>query len=610
MTFLNPLFLLGTALAAVPILIHLWFRKRLKRVSFSAVQFLKSTEARRFGWLKLREWLILLTRCLFILFLFMSLARPHLKGSLLGMGRLASVFLIADNSYSMAYGDNLERMKDGCRQIISCYSPNSEFCVVDLGEEQTESESFWMTSKSALHALGKIDIAYTGGSIRRALAKVPQREARYAIDYFYVGDGQAENFRDFPVGVDAPGELFWVPISTGGNVGISNAALKDPVAVALQTYALQVAVHSYTPRLWSGKIGVSSGDYYIEKEYAIQPHMEGRLDFEIPVEFVRGKLELFDDSLLTDNIYYFCKQLPQDMRILIIGDSPYVVRALTAESTTTAAFKVQTAEKLANIDLRRYDVLILAGINEISESERLRILDHTARANTGLAVILGDDIGNRLSEIVSRTCQVIGKTMPKGYVVLDRVDNTHPVFSIYENTGALRDVQCYSYMKVRSAERVVARFSSGDPFLIVRGNTAVITCRMLPQNTNLVYKSSFVPLLLRLLFGLATGSGRKEFYVGESITPFNRIRTPAGEFLDSGDVFTVPGFYSSDSETLCVNVRPEEGDLSILGAERARLLNIRQIDPGRELTGTDLSSFFMVLALLSVVLELGLILLK
>jgi len=119
-----------------------------------------------------------------------------------------------------------------------------------------------------------------------------------------------------------------------------------------------------------------------------------------------------------------------------------------------------------------------------------------------------------------------------------------------------------------------------------------------------------VPVLLRLLFDLTAGSGRKEFYVGESIAPFDRIRTPAGEFLERGDVFTMPGFYSSDTETLCVNVRPEEGDLSILGEDRARLLNIRQIDPGRELTGTDLSSFFLILAMLSVALELGLILLK
>jgi len=392
------------------------------------VQFLKSTEARRFGWLRLREWLILAARCLFIIFLFISLARPHLRGALLGIGRLASVFLIADNSYSMAYGDNLERMKDHCRQIISCYSSNSEFCIVELGEARTKSESFWMSGKSALHTLEKIKIAYTGGSVRSALARMPEREARYAIDYLYVGDGQAENFRDFPVGTEAPAEFFWVPISAGGNIGISNVVLKDPVAVALQTYALQVAVHSYAPRSWSGKIGLSSGDFYVEKEYAIQPYAQGRLEFDIPVEIVRGKLELFDDSLLTDNNCYFLKRLPQDVRVLIIGESPYLMRALTAESPTTAAFKVETTDKIANIDLRKYDVLMLAGINEISESERLRILDHLARANTGLVVILGDEIGSRLSEIVSRTCRIVGKKTPKGYVVLDRVDNTHPVF--------------------------------------------------------------------------------------------------------------------------------------------------------------------------------------
>ncbi|MDH4211608.1 MAG: BatA domain-containing protein [candidate division WOR-3 bacterium] len=610
MTFLHPWFLLGSALAAVPILIHLWFRKRLKKIPFSTLQFLKSTEARRFGWLKLREWLILLTRCLFILCLFISLARPHLKSTLLGMGRLASVYLIADNSYSMVYGDNFERMKELGRQVISRYSTNAEFCIISLCEERAGTEYYWMRNQSALHSLGKIGLAYTGGQIREALERVPEMAAEHRIEYVYIGDGQVENFRDFPVQMTSESDFFWVRVPAGGNIGISRVLLKDPVAVPLQNYTLQVGVNSYSPRAWSGKIGVSSGDYYLEHEHVLQPGAEAVVDFELPVEYVNGKVEIFDDSLLPDNVYYFIKQLPQSMKVLLIGDSPYLIRALQPESGTSMPFGIQNVDKIGNTDLRRYDILILAGLREISESERLRLVDFLSRPGTGLIVILDEDVGDNLSEILVGTCRVEENVLPKGYVVVDWVDTSHRIFNIFEDQRAMRDVQFYRYMKVSAQHGALARFSTGDPCIIVRGNTAVITGRMLPQHTNFVYKSSFVPVFLRLLVNFVAESRRREFYVGENVAPLEWVRTPAGDLLNSEDNFKIPGFYSYDSETLCVNVRPGEGDLRILGAERAKVLNIRQVDAERDLTGSDLSSFFLLLALLSIVLELGLIFLR
>ncbi|UCG29268.1 MAG: BatA domain-containing protein [candidate division WOR-3 bacterium] len=610
MTFLNPLFLFGATLAVVPILIHLWFRKRLKRIPFSSLQFLKSTDARRFGWLRLREWLILLARCLFILFLFVSLARPHLKSALPGSGRLASVCLIVDNSYSMAYGDNFEKMKSLCRQVISHYSPNAEFCIMPLCEEGGEREVFWMKSKSVLHELEKIRIAYTGGSIRRALAGMSDKEAEHPIEYVYAGDGQAENFRDFPAEITRQSSFFWAPVSAGTNVGISHVVLKDPAAVPLQKYAIQVHVNSYSPRVWSGKLGVSSGEYYVEQECALQPGAAGSFDFDLPVEFSSGKVEIFDDSLLPDNAYYFRKQLPRIMQVLIIGDSPYVLNALRVESESTAPFEIQAADKIGNIDLRQQDVVILAGLKEISESERLRIVDYLSRPGTGLIVVLDDEVGDNLGKLLSAACRVREKVMPRGYVVVEWIDNSHRIFKIYEATGALKNVQFYSYLKVDAQGDVLARFSNGDPCFVIHANIAVITGRLLPQRTNFIYKNSFVPVLLRLLVNFAAESTRLEYYVGESVAPFNRVSTPAGDMLNSEDYFMMPGYHRVDGETLCVNVRPEEGNLQLLGAERMKILNVRQIDPERDLTGSDLSSFFLLLAMLMVLFELGLILLR
>jgi len=610
MIFLQPWFLLGSLLATVPILIHLWFRKRLKKIPFSALQFLKSTEARRFGWLRLREWLILLTRCLLVVFLFVGLARPHLKSTLFGMGRLASVCFIVDNSYSMAYGDNFERMKIMVRQVISRYSPNSEFCVIPLCAGRSEKSNFWMNSNSALYALDKIELAYTGARIREAIERVPEIAPKHNIEYVYAGDGQVENFRDFPARVASRGRFLWVHVPAGGNTGISAVQLKDPVAVPMQNYTLQVVLKSHSPRAWSGKMGVSSGDYYLENEYVIQPHAEAVLDLEIPVEYVSGKVQIFDDSLLPDNIYYFAKQLPQSIKVLLIGDSLYYLLVLRSESTRNMPFEIETAGTIGNADLRRYDVVVLSGVREISNSERLRLDDFLSRPGTGLVVNLGDSAGENLSEVLSENCIIQESVLPKGYVIVEWVDTSHRVFSVFEDEQVMREVQFYQYTKVTAQDGVLSRFSTGDPFVIVRGNKVVVTSRMLPQYTDFVYKSSFVPMILRLLVNFSAETSRREFYVGDEVAPFRSVRTPTGDLLENGDHFKVPGFHFHDGETLCVNVGYTEGNLYPLGAERTAVLNIRKVDPEKDLAGSDLSALFLTLALLAVVFELSLILLR
>ena len=273
MTFLNPWFLLGGILAAVPILIHLWYRRRLKRISFSSLRFLKKTEARRFGWLKLREWFILALRCLVIIFLFMALARPQMKSTLFATGRIASVCLIFDNSYSMFYGDNFQKAKDLAQQIVARYSPRSEFCIIPLCAAEND-ESFWMTGSSLLAAVNSVKLRYTAGSIMEAMGRGPDLESRYDVEYIYVGDGQASNFRDYQSSRAEGVPFYWVSIPSGSNISISSVVLKDPAAIAGDEYELRSTLMNHSPYTWPGKLGVTSGDHYFEQEVTVLPGAE------------------------------------------------------------------------------------------------------------------------------------------------------------------------------------------------------------------------------------------------------------------------------------------------------------------------------------------------
>lgn len=612
MMFQSPWFLLGTALAAVPVLIHLWYRRRLRRTAFPTLRFLRASEAQRFGWLRLRELLILAARCLFIIFLFLGLARPVMKSRLFAIGRLSSVYLVLDNSYSMAYGDNFERMKSLAQQVIARYSSDSEFSVRPLCPEGDGNVSAWMTKNDALDAVVRLRLAYRGGSIAMALAGEPPREAKHEIDHVYVGDGQAANFKDFPAGLgdNGKGDYYWVRVPTGANIGISAVALKDPVAVVQDEYTLKVTLNSYSSRVWSGRIGVASGKHYSERECRLEPFAESNFDFHLPAQSLSGEVRIFDDSLPVDNVYYFRKLLPKKISVLIVGDSPYLRHGLTSGTATSGSFGVQAVEALSAADLRQYDVIVLNGLLEISESDIVRLADFRRRPGTGLIVILASGAGANLREFVAGTCLPGEAVLPRGYVTLQWIAHDHPVFAIFGESGALQDVQCYGYLRIAAETGVLARLSGGDPFLVVRDNLAVFCTPLTPQHTNFVHSRAFVPVMMRLMADLVTRRQRTEYYVGEEVTRPGAIRTPSGELLHSGDRFLVPGFHFHDGETLSVNVLSEEGDLRLLGPERARVLGFSAVGPQRDLAGSDLSNLLLVLALLFILCELALLWLR
>ncbi|MCB9249786.1 MAG: BatA domain-containing protein [Ignavibacteriales bacterium] len=107
MVFLNPAILLGLLAASIPIIIHLLNFRKLKKVEFSTLSFLKELQKSKIKNIKIKQWLLLLIRTLIIIFfLVLAFARPTLESvNFIGSTGSAksSVVFILDNSFSMSY---------------------------------------------------------------------------------------------------------------------------------------------------------------------------------------------------------------------------------------------------------------------------------------------------------------------------------------------------------------------------------------------------------------------------------------------------------------------------------------------------------------------------
>ncbi len=106
LTFLNAIFLAGLAAAVLPILIHLFSKKKAQDVPFSSIEYLREISIKKVRRMRLRQFLLLALRVLIIACFAFAMMRPALQGTGSTVSRGSStVAILLDNSYSMGAFD-------------------------------------------------------------------------------------------------------------------------------------------------------------------------------------------------------------------------------------------------------------------------------------------------------------------------------------------------------------------------------------------------------------------------------------------------------------------------------------------------------------------------
>jgi hypothetical protein len=133
--FLNPLLLFGILGVASPIIIHLLAKKKVKRVMWAAMRFLKNVVEKNQQRLTIEDIVLLALRCLLLIFLALALARPSVKqGGFAGLGgNNATAILLLDNSASMAQSDGVsskfEKARHAAEEVLDALPAGSSVAV-------------------------------------------------------------------------------------------------------------------------------------------------------------------------------------------------------------------------------------------------------------------------------------------------------------------------------------------------------------------------------------------------------------------------------------------------------------------------------------------------
>src|SRR6478609_1359488 len=93
----------GAALAAVPVILHLFMKQTPKHVIFPALRLIKERHKRSRQKLRIKNWLLLLARVMLVALMALALARPALNSQAnLGDREVPTAMaLVFDTSLSM-----------------------------------------------------------------------------------------------------------------------------------------------------------------------------------------------------------------------------------------------------------------------------------------------------------------------------------------------------------------------------------------------------------------------------------------------------------------------------------------------------------------------------
>ncbi|MEJ2722386.1 MAG: BatA domain-containing protein, partial [bacterium] len=174
---MNSLFLAGLAAMALPVVIHILNRRRLRKIRFSSLDFISELNKRRMSKINLRRWIILLLRTLAVGFVVLAFARPTFQGgnALFVPGEAPKhVVICMDVSYSMGAeqekGTGFSAARDLAKDVIDECRRNDLVNVVAFSSRDNVLFETGTRNKAVVTtALDGLNVTEEGTAVGRAV---------------------------------------------------------------------------------------------------------------------------------------------------------------------------------------------------------------------------------------------------------------------------------------------------------------------------------------------------------------------------------------------------------------------------------------------------------
>jgi hypothetical protein len=170
--FINAGIAAGVALAAIPVILHLFMKQTPKHVVFPALRLIRKREERTRKKLKIKNWLLLLARMALLALMALALARPRFDAKIkAGDDQVeTAIAMVFDTSLSMSYTEHdksrLDEAKELADQILSRTHPSSQVFFLDSARA---TEPVAISPGAARKAIAALEIEPANQPVNQAL---------------------------------------------------------------------------------------------------------------------------------------------------------------------------------------------------------------------------------------------------------------------------------------------------------------------------------------------------------------------------------------------------------------------------------------------------------
>ena len=249
MQFLFPGFLIAAAVIAIPIIIHLFYFRKFKKVYFTNVRFLKELKEETSSRSKLRNLLVLLARILAFLSLVMAFAQPFLSKDNQVDDRARGIAIYLDNSFSMlSLEDNVpifDRARQKAIDIVKGFGEADQFLL--LTNDLSGRHMRWVDKNTVIGFIESIEVGPAVQNLSTIQDRFLQMSAKLdnSKAVLYVISDFQKAITDFDPLLIADISLIPMGRIIERNLSIDSCWFESPVALKGQTVKLIVKTSNY-----------------------------------------------------------------------------------------------------------------------------------------------------------------------------------------------------------------------------------------------------------------------------------------------------------------------------------------------------------------------------
>ncbi len=560
MNFLQPIMLYGVALVAVPLILHLLSRRRVREVVFPAMMFLLGTRRRSMRMLTLKQWLVLLCRMAAVGCIAAVAALPvlrHFDIGIAGTRTPVAVHILIDNTPSMGWRKAgvsfLDRARAAAEKIVGAAADDDYITVEPVcGTEISASGSAGRAD--LLRRLSSISIESCDADISHEMKLATARLNKENVgrrNLVVLSDFQKHSFRsEMPV-PDAGDGIVVSAVDFAGGTQRKNVRIKkvDTPLYPLKGEDIPICYELTADGSYDSDIVVSlfiEGTKRGEHETSLDASGNAADCFTMTfgeLGSVWGKVVISGDEMPEDNSRYFIIDVNKEINVLVLAPGEdvrdagagafYVVRALRAASGAgpgESSILINTVSP-GRLDKTSFDgvgAVMVPAVTELTENDVLLLGNYIA---SGGGVFVNTEGAGTGVELVAKAFFADGidvstaRGAPGGdsntesaasdFFTIGGMSPGHPLFTLragkllIEKTDDIR-FNAPAAIEVTSPEtHVVATFSNGAPFIIERkigkGRAVLAASSFRPTSTSFPLAPSFVPFTLQLARYLSNG---------------------------------------------------------------------------------------------------------